>query len=107
MTFIFVYMVLPEAIFIELQSMQGKEVMQLCSKITFPFFFAVGESLKVCGCGFFFVVGFCFFFFHFFSLLFYLGGVERLLCFVYVPVIVGEQTRGQQFLLCCLKEVKN
>lgn len=37
MNFIFIYVVFPGAIFVDCQSMQGKEVMQLRSKIVFLF----------------------------------------------------------------------
>lgn len=37
MDFVFIYVVYPEAIFVGFQSMQGKEVMQIRSKIAFPF----------------------------------------------------------------------
>lgn len=50
--------------------MQGKEVMQICSKWFFFSFFCC-TVLKVCGCGFFVVVFFSWNFFFF--LLLYLG----------------------------------
>lgn len=58
MNFIFIYVVFPGAIFVECQSMQGKEVMQLRSKIVFLFLLLLYnlKSLWVwffC-CGFFF-----------------------------------------------------
>lgn len=62
--------------------MQGKEVMQIRSKIVF-FFFYCCTILKVCGCGLFVVV----FFLDFFFVALFVD-VVGLLCFLNVPVIV-------------------
>lgn len=81
--FIFIYVVFPGAIFVECQSMQGKEVMQICRKIIFLFLLLL-YNLKSLWVWFFC----CGFFFLEFFLLLYLGVEWDYCVFLNVPVIV-------------------